>query len=452
MAEDCLNLDVTMPNGVNSNSKLPVMVWIYGGGFLEGDVGLYKPMFAINYAQQKGLPFIHVAMNYRLNLFGFLCGKEMAQSGVCNLGLRDQRLALKWVKKYISYFGGDPDKVTIYGESAGGISVALHLTAFGAQKETNLFRAGISESGSSNSLVLPSYTFFQQVYDTVVSKVGCNKTSNTLECLKRVPYATLTNIVKSYPAFGILRVPWGPTIDGDYLPDAPFRLLKQGKFVKVPYIIGDNLDEGTGFVKPINWVNDQLVKDAIKGTWTNLTQPTLDKLMSLYPNIPSQGSPYNTGDRTYYGAEGKRVASIYGDLCFSTPRRYLIEQLSAANVPVWTYRFDFNWGWENVNNPGYVGIAHTYEIFAVYYALPNVVSNAMAAYWPAFATGLDPNTKLKGFVKWTSWDKNNLAQIRFEQNQVVMKQDNDRKEASDFVNSNLEEFLGWPTPPPHPSF
>eukprot|EP01117_Protostelium_nocturnum_P012602 TRINITY_DN4637_c0_g1_i1.p1 TRINITY_DN4637_c0_g1~~TRINITY_DN4637_c0_g1_i1.p1 ORF type:complete len:543 (-),score=161.91 TRINITY_DN4637_c0_g1_i1:33-1661(-) len=449
MGEDCLNLDVTKPSNADSNSKLPVMVWIYGGGFIGGDVGNYKPMFAMKYANSLGVPFVHVAMNYRLNAFGFLCSKEMAQSGVCNLGLRDQRLALKWVKKYISYFGGDPDKVTIYGESAGGISVALHLTAFGATKETNLFRAGIAESGSSTSLVIPDYTFFQKVYDSVVEKAGCKSTTDTLACLRKVSYQKLSNIVNHYPMFGIVRAPWSPTVDGDFIPDSPFRLLQQGKVIKVPLIIGDNLDEGTGFVNHLVWNSTQFLKDKVKGTWSNLTSSSMDKLLSFYPDDPAAGSPYNTGGKTWWGPQGKRAASIYGDLGFVAPRRFLSEQLASRGVPVWAYRWDYNYKLNDTNSKKYLGVAHGYEVLGVYYVQPNVAANAIAAYWPAFAANLNPNSGLNGkFVSWTNWDKDSLNQIRFEQKGVVMKKDDYRKGSSDFVNSIAEEIYGYPTPPP----
>eukprot|EP01117_Protostelium_nocturnum_P014617 TRINITY_DN5580_c0_g2_i1.p1 TRINITY_DN5580_c0_g2~~TRINITY_DN5580_c0_g2_i1.p1 ORF type:complete len:480 (+),score=129.07 TRINITY_DN5580_c0_g2_i1:404-1843(+) len=426
------------------------MVWIYGGGFLEGAVSLYDPTLSIDYSVKLGLPYVWVGMNYRLSGFGFLAGKEASNAGILNLGIKDQRLALKWIKKYVSYFGGDPDKVTIYGESAGAVSVSLHLTAYAATKETDLFRAAITESGSTNTLVLPNSDFFQVVYDSVVSRAGCKDSNDTLECLRNVSYSTLASIIWSsnLPKLAILRPPFLPTLDGDLIPDVPFRLIKQGKFVKVPFMAGENLDEGTGFVNTINWSSDQLVRDAVSGSFPNMTQSSLDSIMNLYPNNLTLGSPYNTGSKTYYGAQGKRASSIYGDLFFTFPRRWQSEQISGFGVPTWNYRFDYNYYAGQENSATYLGVAHALEIISVYYYLPNPSSDAMAAYWPAFATNLNPNIGLKGLLPfWDQFNSTGRQQMRFEQQAAVLRTDDYRRNASQFVDTILEQMLGFTAPP-----
>jgi para-nitrobenzyl esterase len=145
--EDCLYLDIYAPETLPAK-PLPVMVWIYGGGWTLGDkyeFGLYNPT---SWIQKQ--PHIHVAMNYRLAVFGFLALDElMKESGTTgNYGLQDQSAVLIWVQKNIKGFGGDPNSVTIFGESAGGFSVCWHLVN---PMSAGLFHAAIMESGTCDS-------------------------------------------------------------------------------------------------------------------------------------------------------------------------------------------------------------------------------------------------------------------------------------------------------------
>ncbi len=121
--EDCLTISVQRPAGTTSKSKLPVLFWIFGGGFELGSTQFYDGTSLVSEAVSDGLPFIYVAVNYRVGGFGFMPGAELKAEGSGNLGLLDQRLGLEWVHDNIAAFGGDPTKVTIWGESAGSISV-----------------------------------------------------------------------------------------------------------------------------------------------------------------------------------------------------------------------------------------------------------------------------------------------------------------------------------------
>jgi cholinesterase len=136
ISEDCLTLNVIRPSGLTGEA-LPVAVWIHGGGFFEG--GSADPRYNLSYIVQQSskmnTPFIGVSINYRLQAWGFIFGKEIAEEGSTNLGIRDQRLALHWVQENIAAFGGDPTKVTIWGESAGGFSVGAHLVAYGGRDD-----------------------------------------------------------------------------------------------------------------------------------------------------------------------------------------------------------------------------------------------------------------------------------------------------------------------------
>jgi carboxylesterase type B len=168
--EDCLTINVQRPKGTNANSKLPVLFWVYGGAFELGATSMYDGTSLVAQSAAQGKPIIFVAVNYRVGGFGFMPGKEVLADGSTNLGLLDQRLGLQWVADNIAAFGGDPDKVTIWGESAGSISVMDQMLLYDGDntyKGKPLFRGGIMNSGS----IVPAQPFDsnkgQAIYDTV---------------------------------------------------------------------------------------------------------------------------------------------------------------------------------------------------------------------------------------------------------------------------------------------
>lgn len=165
---DCLTVDIVRPSGTESCAGLPVLVWIYGGGitlytlppdisFRSRGIGFdaggsadprYNTSYLVNASAVIQKPIILVSINYRVGGWGFLASREVLAAGESNIGLFDQRLALRWIQENIGAFGGDPKKVTISGESAGGFSVGYHLTAFDGRND-GLFRAVIMQSGNA---------------------------------------------------------------------------------------------------------------------------------------------------------------------------------------------------------------------------------------------------------------------------------------------------------------
>jgi carboxylesterase type B len=131
ISEDCLSLQVVRPAGTRQNANLPVMVWIYGQGYETGsyNYSLYNPTALVAGSAAKDTPVIYVAMNYRVNVFGFANSPALRIEGSLNAGLLDQRLALGWVQSNIAAFGGNPRNVTLFGESSGATSIGLHLTS-----------------------------------------------------------------------------------------------------------------------------------------------------------------------------------------------------------------------------------------------------------------------------------------------------------------------------------
>jgi acetylcholinesterase len=194
--EDCLTLNVQRPSTATAGSNLPVLFWIYGGGFEFGSTQTYDATQLILNSLAQGKEIIYVAVNYRLGGFGFLPGKEIKADHSANLGLLDQRLGLQWVADNIYNFGGDASKVTIWGESAGSISVFDQMALYNGNNMYNgkpLFRAAIMDSGSIVPADPVDCAKSQIVYNTVVQNAGCTAAEDTLACLRSVDYQTYLN-------------------------------------------------------------------------------------------------------------------------------------------------------------------------------------------------------------------------------------------------------------------
>lgn len=245
--EDCLTLNIWTPANVTKGTKLPVVVWFFGGAFQFGDSSLYDGGLIVSRSVEMNMPVIYVSFNYRLSVFGFLASEEVKDAGIGNLGLQDQRLALHWIQKYISAFNGDPSKVTIWGESAGAISVALQMVANGGNTE-GLFRGAFMESGSPISV--GDITHGQKTYDMIVSEVGCSGASDTLQCLREAPWGALVDAANKTPGVFTpqsLNFEWQPRVDGVFLSDNPQTLVARGSVARIPFVNGDCDDEGTIF-------------------------------------------------------------------------------------------------------------------------------------------------------------------------------------------------------------
>lgn len=239
--EDCLYLNVYTPLKTKRNNLLPVMVWIHGGSFIGGSASI----FSANYLLDKDI--ILVTVNYRLGIFGFFAIGDSTAPG--NFGMKDQVLALKWVKENIKGFGGDPNQVTLFGESAGGASVSLHAIS---KASDGLFHQYIIQSGSSLSAWSCQNSIkFKEPVIKIAKMVGCpfNNSQILVNCLRKKNAEILLNTDSAFnTSLGFAPVKWVPTIEPDdkdaFLADSPKNLINKNQMKDLPFMSGIVTDEG----------------------------------------------------------------------------------------------------------------------------------------------------------------------------------------------------------------
>lgn len=407
--EDCLTLNVVRPAGTTADDSLPVLVYIFGGGFELGSTTMYQGHGQLTQAIVSGKPYIYVAMNYRVGGFGFLPGAEILADGSANLGLLDQRLALQWVADNIASFGGNPDQVTIWGESAGAISVFDQMALYDGDYTYNgspLFRGGIMDSGAVVPANPVDGTKGQQVFDTVVETAGCSSASDKLECLRALDYETYLNAANSVPgilSYTSVALSYLPRPDGTVLTASPDVLLTENKFAKIPFIIGDQEDEGTLFAlfQSNITTSDELLEYLGTVFWPFTETSVLEGLLDVYPDDPAAGSPFGTGDANQLYAEFKRLAAILGDLTFTLERRAFLQTAASLNpdIPSWSYLASYDYG------TPYLGTTHGSDILQVIYGLvTDYASVAFRDYYINFVYYLDPNTD-SGYPNWPQYSE-----------------------------------------------
>ncbi|GAB1524543.1 hypothetical protein RhiTH_007697 [Rhizoctonia solani] len=331
VSEDCLHLNLCLPRLIDYRIQ-------------EGQVMLPRS-YQLRYGYEK--PVIYVAMNYRLGIYGFPPGTQSEVAGALNLGLKDQRLALEWVKENIASFERDPERVMIFGESAGDMSVAYQMM-YKDGNHGGIFRTALMESGapSTHAALRASYPARQASYDFIANATGC--ASDNFECLRHAN--TDTPREANYNSFKLppgLKSPdpypsaVGPTLSsGDsFLTRPPKETIRRGNFTRIPFVCGTSLDEGTMFTTNPATTEDVVFFLAIQlpaHTFGVINETTAKRLLEYYPEDPSAGSPYNTGNDTFGRAtQYKRAASVLGDLLFEAPRRDFVQVANKLGVPAW---------------------------------------------------------------------------------------------------------------------
>ncbi|KAI5285639.1 hypothetical protein KEM54_000409 [Ascosphaera aggregata] len=444
--EDCLTLHIWRPSNVNPDAKLPVLFWIFGGGFEVGASSQYDGTDWVKESIDMGQPIIFVSVSYRVGGFGFLPGKEVKEAGIGNLGLLDQRMGLKWVSDNIHEFGGDPEKVTIWGESAGAISVFEQMLLYGGNHTYNgkpLFRAGIMNSGSLVPAQDVDSPKAQHVFDTVAEEAGCKGKNDVIDCLRSIDYQTFLDACNSVPSFlsySSVALSYVPRPDGLSLPQSPDKLVESGQFAKVPMIIGDQEDEGTVFsLTQSNITNHEELVDYIHDYYFNSgSRDVMNELVNQYNDTAENGSPFRTGDANNIYPRFKRIAAILGDIVFTLTRRVTLELVKSvdSSIKTWSYLSTFYYGLP------VLGTFHGSDIIQVFYGNPpTYATSAFRQWYISFVNHLDPNKgKDSKYLDWPEWSPSNLNMITVAADDASYMTDDFRKEAYDVINSHVEHF------------
>lgn len=420
-SEDCLYLNVWAPADAPSE-PLPVMFWIHGGGNTVGSIADEVPLLTTGDLFYNGRTFaerygvVVVTANYRLGALGFFPHPDLADedSPLGNQGLLDQRKALEWVRDNITAFGGDPDNVTIFGESAGSFNTCFHVASPGSR---GLFHRAISQSGGCTTNIDTAAETADQMA-AMTEAMGCGDAEDKLACLRDVDAADL---IAEAP---ILNAPaeelpggaqyqggtpawrFRPVVDGDVLPDSPRELFAAGDVAQVPYILGSNTDEGTLFHLGAMPVADE--EQYLEALERRFGDAAAD-IAALYPP-----SDFASAD-----AALQRVSGDSGLVCgtYDTAVR-----AAEAGLDVYMYNFDLPL---TVAGYEFLGAVHGAEIAYVFQSAQSedpaamVVAELMSAYWAEFATTGDPNHD--GALEWPAFDAANDTRMNFAADSSVVE-------------------------------
>lgn len=408
-SEDCLFVNIWIPTVATKKSKLPVMVWIHGGGFVGGSGG-GNGFTGASFAKQD---VILVSFNYRLGRLGFFAfpalSKENPNEYKGNYGYMDQIAALQWVQKNITEFGGDPKNVTIFGESAGGVSVHSLLTIPAAK---GLFKKAIIESGGGRDGVLTGRSIDKENadinYPVSAETIGINfakryniegDNEEALNKLRALSAAEIIDGGEETAGQGGPITYSGPIFDGHLVTETAESSYKAGRQPIVPIIIGSNSAE-----VPAGFVNAK----------------SKEELLSLFGNYKEEATKaYDSDGNTDFA---KMLSLVNTDKVWAEPARFTARAFTSKSIPAYLYLFSYvpvsmkdwmRYGASHASEVSYVfdnlvdnnGIAFT--------AKDKEVGKMMNAYWVNFAKTGNPNGK--GLPLWPVYDSNKNEVFEFRQ-------------------------------------
>ncbi|GAB1525180.1 hypothetical protein RhiTH_008337 [Rhizoctonia solani] len=371
--EDCLTLAVYAPKGTKPSDKLPVVVWFHGGAFNAGSKNQISLASMVSGAPVK---YVAVGVNYRLGAYGWLPSNLTQKAGLLNLGLYDQAYAIDWVQKYIKSFGGDPEQVTLFGQSAGGTTVGYHM--FNLEKKPK-FKRVIMDSGAPTARAIPDW--YERLYGSAFAA----------------------------------HVSW-----------------ESGDFHKMPILTGFNTDEANALVpRNLNTTGDFL--GFLKRLLPLLSDSHLAKIEQLYPAPEHPKSPYTNSPLS---PQFLRIAAAYSDLSYIAQVQATSIYASKANISVWKYHFDHL----TPGADSWIGVNHTSELPFVSKIWANKLtgqvadqSRLMNGYWSSFIVSGDPNTHVpKSAPFWPRYLINKQTELRLTNGTAYPQRDDFRREAMDF--------------------
>ena len=379
--EDCLVVNVHVPDPAPVDA--PVIVWIHGGAFLvNSGVGLDRSTLGDFLARDQGV--IVVSMNYRLGPFGFFRQEGIAAG---NQGILDQQLALRWVRDHVALFGGDPERVTLMGESAGGVSVCLHLLA---PESRGLFHRAVTQSGLCDA-ELATLEEAEAAGADLVRAAGCDGAADVGACLRAASVdelfaaagdaADLTVLLS-----GTANRPFWPVADGSVLPHSLRESVALGELYEVPTLLGWNRDEGTLFVGLAEMSGELADAAAYERTIASFAAREGIDPAALRAAYPVAGYP----------DPGAAIAVLVGDAELICPSRRAALLLAEAGVDLHVYRFDHAGARFQLSLPRALGAFHSAEIQFVFghpvgarrfEGVQQQLHEAMQDAWGAFARG-----------------------------------------------------------------
>ena len=406
-SEDCLYLNVWRPQ---KSGAFPVMVWIHGGGLTSG-AGSDAMYWGDRLAAKKDV--VVVTFNYRLGALGFLAlrglSAEDPRQSSGNYGLLDQVQALKWVKQNIANFGGDPNNVTIFGESAGGWSVCLHLAS---PLSAGLFQHAILESGGCDTTRTMDQGFSDG--NDFAAKLGCSG-PDAVSCLRSKSADQVVGAMKTrkestgdFLSLKNWNHIWAPHEDGWFLKETPIKSLQSGNYNKVPFMVGSNRNEAKLFAAENKVTNRMTPKSKVKAAVKKSIGPELaPEFEKLYP--------YQNYRRTMDALVDAKGDITLGCKCFEAA------EATAPAEPTYYYRFDY----DRSREPLLLGAAHAVEVPFIFDSLDRsffrllysggqkkaarpLVEEVMS-YWTNFAKSGNPNGP--GLKEWPAYDREKRSRM-----------------------------------------
>lgn len=445
--EDCLTLNVYRPAGIPEDVKLPVMVWIYGGAFQIGSSNLYAGDKLIKDSVNLGEPVVYVSINYRLGPWGFLGGEAIGAENSTNPAMWDLINGFNWVKENINAFGGDKDRVTAFGESSGAMLLSHLMTSTAFKKEDPLFHAAILQSGG----VLPlgdvvTSTSPNQLFWTFSNAAGCGSEGDQTEalaCLRSKDEYTLyqaqtydqdlTNFFDLPAQF----TTWAPRPDGVLWEGNSYVNTEENGLPNIPIISGNQEDEGT-LISLFYLTMSSEATDAKLSMLFDSGGERFKNFLGMYPDIPSDGAPFRTGDKNVLWPNFKRLSALLTDIIFTIPRRVMLRYANSnpcRTAPLYSYFAD------NFHNVlPYLGTTHASCLVTEFF-IDGEVGSAYRAYFLSFANHHNPNVNNGNRPYWPMFDDENRAMLHVSADSLGVTQDTFRLNRTDYIMEDLSIWI-----------